>query len=145
MDFIIIRYLHFIAILMLFSGLVLQHNLVKDTLPASKLKAVSITDGIVGLSAVVALITGLAMWWWVGKPAEFYTKNPLFHVKVTLFILAFALSLKPTLFFIKARKRATDVVVPKSIVMIIRTEMLIVLIMPILAILMALGVGLKTA
>ena len=97
------------------------------------------TDLVYGISAVIALVSGLGLWLWVGKPAEFYSVNWIFHVKLTLFILVFLLSLYPTRFFITHRKTEETVSIPKSIIMVIRMELLLVFIIPFFAVLMANG------
>jgi putative membrane protein len=100
-------------------------------------------DRLYGISALVVLIAGLLLWFMVGKDASFYTKNPIFHVKVTLFVVVGILSIFPTLFFAKqAKSSAASTTVPRKIVMFIRIELLLLLVIPLLAVLMANGVGL---
>jgi len=75
-------------------------------------------DAVYGIAAVTLLIAGLTLWLGsVGKPAVYYTKNWVFHTKLTLFLIVGLLSIYPTIFFIKNRKGNPDevVVVPKII------------------------------
>lgn len=141
---ILIRYFHFITIIGMFSAIVVEHLLLKDTMTVRELKRMATIDGIYGLLAILLVAAGLTLWFGVGKPAEFYTKNWIFHTKVTVVIIVALLSIIPTVFFLKNRKGEDleqAVAVPKRIKMIIRLELLLLLIVPLLATLMAKGIG----
>ena len=138
-----VRYLHFMGILVLVSMLVVEHLLLKGELLAEELRRLARVDTIYGISALVVLATGLTMWLLVGKPAEFYTANPVFHAKVTLFILLALLSIYPTLFLSRHRRRTSaSVSVPRLIPVLLRIELFGIIVIPLLAVLMARGVGL---
>ncbi|EAR61990.1 DUF2214 family protein [Neptuniibacter caesariensis] len=146
MDYVVVKYLHFLGIFALSSTLIAQHLLIKPEISVKTLRKLASIDSIYGLSAVVTLLAGLALWLWVGKAAEFYTSNPIFHIKLTLFVLIGLISIYPTLFFIKTR-RNTDrdsaelIKIPKGVVMTIRAEIAGLLVLPLLAVLMAQGIG----
>jgi len=101
MGYILIKYIHLVAILVLFSTLVVEHLLVKSEMSSIDIKKVSTIDLIYGLSAGVVLIAGLYLWLFVGKPSAFYSSNPIFHIKLGLFVLAALISIYPTVFFMK--------------------------------------------
>jgi putative membrane protein len=87
---------------------------------------------------------GLTLWLGgVGKPSVYYTKNWIFHTKITCFLLVGLLSIYPTIFFIRNRKgNASEVVqTPALIFWMLRIELLLLFIIPLLAGLMARGVG----
>lgn len=136
-----VRYFHFLGIFAMFALLTVQHMLLKGQVAAGGMKKIAGIDAAYGASALVVLLCGLGLWLWVGKPAGFYSHNWVFHTKVTLFVLVGALSIIPTLFILKNRKKTTAVDVPKYIVMLIRVELLLLCIIPLLAVLMANGVG----
>ena len=143
MSEIIIRYCHFIAFMVLTAMLVAEHLLLKKRLTADEVRRLAIVDLVYGIAATVALVAGLALWFWVGKPAEFYTRNGIFHTKVTLFIVMALISIYPTVFFIRNwRARVPALDVPKGIIMAIRAELVLLLVIPLLAVLMARGIGL---
>ncbi|EWH10895.1 hypothetical protein DS2_06376 [Catenovulum agarivorans DS-2] len=143
MDEILVRYMHFIGIILLSSGLVATHILTGWQLNKQQFKSLRIADAVYGLGAVLVLVAGVLLIVSVGKPAEFYSKNPIFHVKMTLFVVMALLSIYPTIYFIKNRSFVGETIqIPKKIVMIIRAELTLLLIMPLLAALMARGVGL---
>ena len=82
----------------------------------------------------------------IGKPAAFYTENHLFLTKVGLFVIVGLLSIHPTIFFLKNQKGEDDtelVDIPKSIKIVLRIELLILFTMPLLATMMAKGIGLS--
>jgi len=100
-------------------------------------------DNIYGFFAIVIVAAGLTLWFGVGKPAEFYTKNPVFHAKIGVYIIVGLLSLYPTRFYWKYRKANEDEVieVPGSLKKVIAAELILLFIIPLLATLMAQGVG----
>lgn len=140
---LIVRYFHFISIFGIVSSLVAEHLFLEDSLSRKTIKRLHIIDNIYGVSAILMLATGFTMWFAVGKPAEFYTSNGIFHAKVGLAIIMGILSIWPTVFFFKQKKGdLTEVIpVPKKIKMMIRMELLIVFLIPLLAVLMAKGIS----
>ena len=88
---------------------------------------------------------GLTLWFGgYGKPTEFYSQNPIFHLKLSLFVGIGLLSIYPTVFFIKNRKGLPDekIRLPKSLFWMIRFELILLFLIPILAGMMAKGIGL---
>lgn len=143
---IILRYLHFVSIFAIVSALVSEHLLLKNSMTKGELGRLARIDAIYGLAAITLLGAGLTLWLGsFGKPAEFYSKNWIFQIKISLFIAIGLLSIYPTVFFIKNRKGQPDetVEIPKAIFWMLRMELMLVFIIPILAGLMAKGVGLS--
>jgi Predicted membrane protein len=142
---IFLRYLHFISIFTIVSTLVSEHLLLKPTLTRRELKRLSRIDMIYGLAALTLLGAGLTLWFsGVGKPTEFYSKNWIFHTKITLFATVGILSIHPTVFFIRQSKGENQselISVPKGIFWMVRLELLLLFIIPLLAGLMAKGEG----
>lgn len=140
---IIIKYLHFLSIFTIIAALTGEHLLLKDQLTRKEIRRISILDTIYGISALTLLLAGLSLWLWVGKPADFYSKNWIFHLKLTLFIIIGLLSIYPTIFYLKQRKGEAEelVDVPKKVKMMVRLEILLLFIIPLLASLMAKGIG----
>ena len=143
---ILLRYIHFISIFAIVGSLVSEHLLIKKEMTRAEVNRLAQIDAIYGLAAILLLSAGLYLWLGsIGKPAEFYTKNWIFHTKISLFILVGLLSIYPTVFFIKNRKGQPDesIKIPQTIFWMLRFELLIVFIIPILAGLMAKGIGLS--
>jgi len=141
---IILRYVHFVSIFAIVGSLVCEHLLLKKELTRAEVSRLSKIDAVYGLAALTLLAAGLTLWLGsIGKPAEFYNKNWIFHTKITLFVTIGLLSIYPTVFFIKNRKGHPEeiVTIPKSVFWLLRVELLLLFIIPLLAGLMARGVG----
>ncbi|RYY73559.1 MAG: DUF2214 family protein [Gammaproteobacteria bacterium] len=142
---VLVRYLHFLGIIVLSASLVSEHLLLSIDSSAKKFKRLAAIDGLFGMSALTVLVAGLLLWFVVGKPSEFYTHNWVFHIKLSLFAVIGCLSVYPTIFFIRHRNAISEeVIVPKSIVMIIRAELALLLCVPLFATFMARGYGLTS-
>lgn len=141
---IFFRYLHFIGIMSLASTLVMQHLILSSQVTKEQLKKIAFIDIIYAISAGLTLIAGLSLWLWVGKDASFYSTNWVFHLKLSIFVLIALLSIYPTIFFIKSKNSNDEnVKIPKVIIMLIRMELALVFLVPILGVLIAQGSGLK--
>lgn len=141
---ITLRYLHFVSIFIIVATLVAEHLLLKKELPRSVVSRIARVDAIYGLAALTLIGAGLTLWFsGVGKPTEFYSKNWIFHTKLTLFALVGLLSIYPTIFFLKNRKGNQEelVKIPSAIIWMLRFELLILFIIPLLAGFMAKGIG----
>jgi putative membrane protein len=141
---IFLRYLHFISIFAIVGALSSEHLLLKKQLTRAEIKRLSRVDAVYGIAALLLLTVGLTLWFsGVGKPSVYYTKNWIFHTKITLFAAIGLLSIYPTIFFVKnAKGDAGELVeVPQSVFWMLRFELLLLFIIPLLAGLMAHGVG----
>lgn len=140
---IFFRYVHFISLFIAVSALVTEYLLLKPQLIRQELQRIYRVDSIYGLSAVLFVAAGMMLWFVVGKPAEFYSKNWIFYVKIILAVTAGLLSIIPTIFFFKERKGDPNELVnaPAKLKWYIRLQLLIMFIVPLLATLMAKGVG----
>jgi putative membrane protein len=141
---ILLRYIHFISIFAIVGSLVSEHLLLKKSMTRAEIGRVSRIDAVYGLAALTLVIAGLTLWLGsVGKPSWFYSKNWVFHLKITLVAVVGLLSIYPTVFFLRNRKgiASETVVIPSSVFMMVRIELLLLLVIPLLAGLMAHGVG----
>ncbi len=143
-ELILYRYLHFISVFAIVGAILAEQFLVSRTMTRREISRISIVDGIYGIGAILVLLAGFMLWFKVGKGEAFYTKNWIFHAKLSLFVLLGVLSIFPTIFFMKHRKAnisATLIDVPTYIIVLIRIELAIIIIMPLLATLMSIGIG----
>lgn len=109
-----------------------------------ELTRVARVDAVYGIAAMTLLAAGLTLWLGgFGKPAVYYTKNWIFHTKILLFLVIGLLSIKPTIFFIKQRKGDQQelIDIPSSIIMMLRLELTMLVVIPLLAGLMSHGIG----
>lgn len=140
---LLVRYFHFVGIFIMFAALFGVHLLLRPQIDKQTLKKLVVLDMVYGSFALFVLAMGLTLWLWVGKPSAFYNTNWILHLKVSLFVLVGIISVVPTLFFIKQRELQAELIeVPKRIITIVRIELCILVVIPLLAVLMAHGVGL---
>ena len=127
---ILIRYVHFISIFTIVGAIVSQHLLLKEAMTPKEIKRMARIDSIYGVAAIIAVAAGLTLWFGVGKAADFYTRNWIFHLKVGLAVLLGILSLPPTIFFMKNRKvenQESPIPIPAYVKILIRIELLLLL------------------
>ncbi|MEQ8475541.1 DUF2214 family protein [Fulvivirga sp.] len=143
-ELIFVRYLHFIGLFLVVATVFAEAVMLKKVLKRSVIQTVFKIDGIYGLSALIVVGAGLYLWFGIGKPADYYSANPIFITKVVLFLVVGILSIWPTVFYFKNRKGSIDdeVNIPAHISFILKVELFILFIIPLLATSMAQGVGL---
>ena len=144
----IAAYLHYLSIFVLFALLTFEHGLFKLPLDLPRARRLLRIDAAYGLSAMLVLASGAARVLWFGKGLDYYLHNGLFHAKLGLFVLIGLLSIVPTLVFLGWRSALKADQLPpldprrgRLVTLVIRLELLLLLIMPLLAALMARGFG----
>ena len=111
-------------------------------------RSVLIADNLWGISAVVLLITGgMRAFGGYEKGTDYYLHQPLFHLKMTLFVLILLLEIAPMVTLIKwrialGRGAAIDAGRAKLFARISHIEAMLVLLMVVAATGMARGVTL---
>ena len=141
---ILLRYLHFVSIFLIVSSLFAEYVLLKKTMTRSEIARLAKIDAIYGIAALTLIIAGLTLWLGsYSKPAIYYSKNWVFHSKLALFLIVGLLSIRPTIYFIKQRKGTPDeaITIPASIPLMLKLELLVLAIIPLLAGFMSRGVG----
>lgn len=139
---ITVRYIHFLSILSLSSLLVYQNLSLSKKLKGRQLRKLAVIDALYGVSALAVLASGLSLCFFVGKPSYFYINNIVFQFKFGLFLLVALVSVMPTVFFFRNRKFTEyEKAVPNKVILFKRLELFVLLLIPLLAVLMARGVG----
>lgn len=141
---IALRYIHFICIFVITGALFTEYVLLKKIMTRSEISRIAKIDGLYGIAAITLIIAGLTLWLGgFGKPAIYYNKNWIFHTKLTLFLTVGLLSIRPTMFFIKQQKGNSDetVVLPGYIFRMLKLELILLAIIPLLAGFMSRGIG----
>ncbi len=140
--------LHYLSIFVLFALLTSEHVLFKPVMELQRARSLLRIDMAYGASAGLVLLTGAARVLWFGKGLDYYLHNYLFHAKVGLFILIGLLSIIPTLTFFNWRNDLLAGKPPqispataRRTVLVIRLQLLLLLCLPVLASLMARGIG----
>ncbi|HEX7928389.1 MAG TPA: DUF2214 family protein [bacterium] len=138
----IVAYLHYIGVLGVAATLSAELLMLRPGLNAATAKLIQRVDGVYGVTALIVVVTGFMRVWWVGKGAAFYTGNPVFHALWILFVVIGLISILPTIQFMRWGKGAaiTDAAVKKQR-RIVMVEVHLLAIAPLLAVLMARGIG----
>lgn len=144
----LLAYAHYASILMLAGYLLCEYLLLRrrDVAPDPAF-LVRIDIGYC-IAAAAVLASGAGRLLFGVKPAAFYLGNPVFHAKIGLFVLIGLLSIAPTRAFLRWRRlRRTDPAWPlpareqRHIRLLVLIELHLVALLPLLAALMARGIG----
>ncbi|WP_213770355.1 DUF2214 family protein [Bradyrhizobium sp. dw_78] len=142
---IIVAWIHYVSIMLMIASLLGEHLLLKPELAAAEARTIQRLDLVYGGSATVVLITGV-MRMFLEKGLAYYNHHIGFHILFGLFIIAALLSIYPTIVYLrwrsdtragKGQQLARDRF--KTIQMIIRVEMTLLLLAPFFATWMAHG------
>ncbi|HEX4986961.1 MAG TPA: DUF2214 family protein [Burkholderiales bacterium] len=147
----LVAYLHYLAMIAIAVVLVLEHLYCVPGLPDGRARLLARIDAVYGAAAVLAILTGIARVAWYGKGAAFYLHNPVFHIKMALFVAVGLLSIPPTLQFLRWRRQIAsgrkDVAADFQVARLqryIRAELALFVLIPLMAALMARGIGLQS-
>lgn len=83
--------IHLLLVLALVVGILVILLASAEQVSPQDLLAIKRVYKLTGASLVLVAIAGMILWLWVGKPAAFYSNNPVFHAKLGLFLLLGAL------------------------------------------------------
>lgn len=140
----LIRLLHFVAIFAFSGALIIENMAIKPRITGEDARNLAKVDTVYGISAIFVVIFGLTLWLWVGKSSEFYASNPIFHGKIGLFILMVLSAVAPTVFFNKHNKSEEEVIeVPRLLRLLLKFQLGLLVLIPVLALLMARGIGIN--
>ena len=145
-----IAYLHYLSFMLCFAALAIERKILKPDLNREESIAMVIADIVYGIAGLILLTTGILRVLYFGQGSHFYTENPLFWLKVGLFILVGALSLYPTITYIlwviplrKNQLPKVDSSLSARLGIIINIELVGFALIPLLAVFMSRGVGLN--
>ncbi|QBE69500.1 hypothetical protein SynWH8101_1918 [Synechococcus sp. WH 8101] len=147
-----VAYVHYLSFMLCFAALVVERRLLRPDPDRRAATAMVITDIIYGLAALALLVSGILRVLYFGQGSAFYTSNPLFWWKVGLYLSVGALSLYPTITYIlwaiplrKGELPKVSEALATRLGWIINVELVGFAFVPLLATLMARGVGLPAA
>ena len=142
-------YIHYLGIILCFSALLFERLKLKVNLNRNEAIAIIIADVVYGIAGLAILITGILRVNYFGQGSQFYTSNPIFWVKVGLYIIVGLLSLYPTITYVlwaiplsKNKLPKVSEKIVKRFKFIIITELFGFATIPLFATLMARGIGL---
>ena len=101
----LLAYAHFLFIILTAGMLTAELLLCRGPLDAEQARRLARLDLMYFACAMLVLASGLARLFLGAKGSAFYLGNPVFHIKMGLFILLGVLSIPPTLRFIRWKKQ----------------------------------------
>ena len=145
----LVAYVHYLGIILCFGALMFERIILKINLSKKETISIIIADVIYGIAGLAILVTGILRVRYYGQGSEFYTSNPIFWIKVSLYILVGLISLYPTITYILwaiPLSRNKLPVISENLVkrfkLLITTELIGFVVIPFFATLMARGIGL---
>jgi putative membrane protein len=145
---VLLAYVHHIAAFALVAILFVEMALCKPGMSPAQMRTLTRYDAFYGVFAAILLVVGTMRVFWGVKGAQFYSSNPVFHTKITLFLLIGLLSVPPTLRYLRWSKalKANALFTPdaaeiKATRRFIHIQAALIIVLPLLAALMARGVG----
>jgi putative membrane protein len=143
-----VAFLHHVAAFALVAALAVELVLIRGELGVATMRKIVRTDMIVGISAGVVLLVGLARVFHFEKGAGYYFHSWPFIAKLSMFVLVALLSIYPTITFLswaKALKRGEtppiDAGRQRSLRRLIHAELGGIVLILLFAAMMARGVG----
>ncbi len=145
---VLVVYLHFAAMILIAVFLAIECLFCVPGLAQERVKLLARIDLLYMIAAVLALATGVARLVWFGKGAGFYLHNPVFYIKLAMFVAIGLISVPPTLQYLRwmrMLKTGTGAAVADFEVLRTRryvlAELVLFAFIPFLAVLMARGIG----
>ena len=147
----LMAYLHYVAMIAIAVVLVLEYRACVPGMSAGHVRALARLDLLYMGWAMLALGSGAARVGWFGKGAAFYLYNPVFYIKLALFLAVGLISIPPTLQFLRWMRSldsgAASVVADYQVIRVRRhilIELILFALIPLMATLMARGIGIQT-
>ncbi|CAJ0730749.1 MULTISPECIES: DUF2214 family protein [Ralstonia] len=144
----LLAYLHYISIFTLIVFLTAEAVVLRPDMTPEIRKRLGRYDAVYGVAAVAVVVTGVLRVIYGAKGYAFYVHNPVFHIKIGLFILVGLLSIVPTINILRWNKQGKTlpefVPTPSEIAKTRRWVMIeshLIIFIPLAAVLMARGIG----
>ena len=141
-------FLHHAAAFVLFGALMVEMVLTRGELTLNSARSLMRMDAAYGISALVLLVVGFGRVFHTEKGAAYYFGSAPFLIKLTLFVIAGLLSIKPTREYLSWRKAVREQRIPdfsdakrRSIRRAIHIQLLAMIGILLCAALMARGIG----
>ena len=145
---VIAAYVHFASIIALGGILMAELVLYRQDITLGQARLLQRLDLHYLLAAMLALASGLARLLWFEKNTSYYLDNPVFWVKMGLFVVIALVSVIPTVHYLRWSPRLKQGHKPeisdrqyKTIKRYLVMELALLMLMPLMAVLMARGIG----
>lgn len=143
----LVAYLHYLSIVLTGGFLIAEMVVCRPGMTDEQRRRLPVVDVVFFVSALAALATGLLRLFFYAKGVGFYLGNPFFWAKMALYVSVAVLSIKPTLTFGRwKRALAAGSAAPAAdeitgVRRILHIEVALFALMPLMAVLMARGIG----
>ena len=139
----LVAYLHYLSIILTGAFLVAELVMCRAGITSEQARRLAGVDVAFFVSALAALATGLLRLFFYAKGVGFYTGNPVFWAKMALYVIIAALSIKPTRTFTRWKGAGAAPAVEEiaGARRLIHLELALLALMPLMAVLMARGIG----
>ncbi len=141
-------YSHYLSLMLCFGALVFERIRLKPSPDRGEAISLILADVVYGGAGIVLLISGILRVRSFGQGTEFYVHNPIFWVKIVLFIVVGLISLYPTITYIlwalpisKGDLPEVSEKLVQRLRFVLNIELIGFCIIPLFATLMARGVG----
>jgi len=146
-----VAYVHYLSFMVCFGALVLERRLIRANPSKADATLMVITDVVYGIAALALLGSGILRVLHFGQGSSFYTENPLFWWKVGIYLGVGGLSLYPTITYIlwaiplrKGELPQVSEALANRLAWVLNIELVGFALIPLMATLMARGVGLPS-
>jgi putative membrane protein len=147
-----VAYGHYLSFMLCFGALLLERFLIRADPDRRTAITMVVVDVVYGIAALTLLLSGIARVLHFGQGTDFYTANPLFWWKVGTYLAVGALSLYPTITYIlwaiplrKGELPKVSEALAGRLRLVLTVELAGFAVIPLMATLMARGVGLPAA
>ena len=147
----LVAYLHYVAMISIAVILVLEYLACVPGVADNRIRKLARVDLFYMVAAVLALGTGTARVVWYGKGAAFYLHNPVFYIKLALFVAVGLMSIPPTLQYLRWLRSlgsgASNVAADYQVLRVrryIAVELILFAFIPLMATFMARGIGIQS-
>jgi len=143
----LIAYLHYLSIILLAGFLVGELVMCRAGMTIEQARRLAGIDAVFFAAALAALATGLLRLFFYAKGVGFYTGNPVFWAKMALYVIIAVISITPTRTFLRWKRAAAErgagpagdeIAAARRLIHI---ELGLLALMPLMAVLMARGIG----
>ncbi len=148
----LIAYLHYVAMISIAVILVVEHMVCVPGMTDGRIRLLARIDLLYLGAAVLALGSGAARVVWFAKGAAFYLHNPVFYIKLALFVAVGLISIPPTLQYLRwlrsLKSGAANVAADYQVLRVRRhilVELILFAFIPLMATFMARGIGIEPA
>ena len=96
----LVAYVHYLSFMLCFGALVFERIQLRADPDRGQAIKMIVADLVYGIAGLILLISGILRVKYFGHGPDFYTHNPVFWIKVSLFIFVGLLSLYPTITYV---------------------------------------------